>query len=398
MLMKGIFALIRKLSSERGCIKFSYQNLESKILRNIHLWTWSRPAAKTEDLQMHHRTTKSPPRAMRSNKSLQGVEHANFTKELLQDERTLMMSTKTNCFKKYTDTKTQRQRPTFAMHSKEKTVLSRQWRFVTYVGLSSVESQREEYHSTVTHTSGYSDRQLHRGLRHASKGLHQGAWRWLTDAFGERFSVSGIIGKTAMSLVFSFSWPTEETPRLSKGEKVIKCNIENFVTMDADTTQKAVPSIEFSTAKGNLERKQEVEDTMLDLFQRCTQGLQERDASSQIPTLCFPTKRKPQCVHSLSERLQLWGLWGDTNNTSQVQNNTEKRVDLIGFFLQNSETWSRQITQFWTWKSSRDADTQRSNRARWFHEWDSEWSDEDEKRHRKRCRFYKDFFFRHRCF
>ena len=43
--------------------------------------------------------------------------------------------------------------------------------------------------------------------------------------------------------------------------------------MDADTTQKAVPTIEFSTAKGNFERKQAVEDTMLDLLQPFTQGL-----------------------------------------------------------------------------------------------------------------------------
>ena len=249
---------------------------------------------------MHHRTTKSPQMAMRSNKSLQGIDFSNFTKELLQDERTLRMSTKTNCFKNYTDTKTQRQRPTFTIHSKEKLYpvdCGSSLHMWDYLMLNHKEKN-----------TGYSDRQWHRGLRHASKGLHQGAWRWLMDAFGERFSVSGIIGKIAMNLVFSFSWPTEETPRLSKGEKVIKCNIDNFVTMVAVTKQKAAPSIEFSTAKGNLEREQEVEDTMLDLLQPCTQGLQERDASSQTPTLRFPNKRKPQCVHSLSERLQLWGL------------------------------------------------------------------------------------------
>ena len=37
--------------------------------------------------------------------------------------------------------------------------------------------------------------------------------------------------------------------------------------MVAMTKQKAVPSNELSQAKGNLEREQEVEDTMLDLFQ-----------------------------------------------------------------------------------------------------------------------------------
>ena len=122
-----------------------------------------------------------------------------------------------------------------------------------------------------------------------------------------------------------------------------ECNLVNFVPMVAVTTQTAVPSIEFSTAKGNLERKQEVEDFMLDLSQQFTEGLEERDSPSSTPTggddpkhevveelsldqklpsvvtdaggdtlakdteskkryQRFPTKRKPQCVHSLSER------------------------------------------------------------------------------------------------
>ena len=37
--------------------------------------------------------------------------------------------------------------------------------------------------------------------------------------------------------------------------------------MVAVSNQKAAPSIEFSTAKGNYVREQEVEDTMLDLLQ-----------------------------------------------------------------------------------------------------------------------------------
>ena len=43
--------------------------------------------------------------------------------------------------------------------------------------------------------------------------------------------------------------------------------------MVAVTKEKAVPSIEFSTAKGNLEREQEVEETMLDLLKSFTEGL-----------------------------------------------------------------------------------------------------------------------------
>ena len=42
--------------------------------------------------------------------------------------------------------------------------------------------------------------------------------------------------------------------------------------------------MEFSTAKGNLEREQEVEDTMLELLQPFSQGSEERYASSSSPT------------------------------------------------------------------------------------------------------------------
>ena len=54
--------------------------------------------------------------------------------------------------------------------------------------------------------------------------------------------------------------------------------------MVAVTKQKGVPSIEFSTAEGNLEREKEAEDTMLDLLQPLKTGTQERDASSSTPT------------------------------------------------------------------------------------------------------------------
>ena len=52
-----------------------------------------------------------------------------------------------------------------------------------------------------------------------------------------------------------------ESPRMSKGKRVIECNIEHFVPMVAVTKQKA-------------------EDTMLDLIQPLAEGLEERYASS----------------------------------------------------------------------------------------------------------------------
>ena len=43
----------------------------------------------------------------------------------------------------------------------------------------------------------------------------------------------------------------------------------------------------------------------------------------------FPNKRKPQCVHSLSERPQLWGLEEDKTTRARCRMKTMKRVDGI---------------------------------------------------------------------
>ena len=83
-------------------------------------------------------------------------------------------------------------------------------------------------------------------------------------------------GTLCNELGYSYSWPSGETPRLSKGKKVIECSMENFVLVVAVTKQKAVPSSEISSAKGNFEREQEVEDTMLDQLKPFTEVLIEQ--------------------------------------------------------------------------------------------------------------------------
>ena len=72
------------------------------------------------------------------------------------------------------------------------------------------------------------------------------------------------LGGFCNELGCSYSWPSGEAPRLSKGKKVIECSIENFVPVVAVTKLKAVPSIEFSSAKRNFEREEEVDGTMLE--------------------------------------------------------------------------------------------------------------------------------------
>ena len=46
---------------------------------------------------------------------------------------------------------------------------------------------------------------------------------------------------------------------------MIECSIEDFVPVSSYQTRKAVLSIEFSSARGNFELEQEVDDTMLNL-------------------------------------------------------------------------------------------------------------------------------------
>ena len=111
------------------------------------------------------------------------------------------------------------------------------------------------------------------------------------------------VGKLYNEFGYSFSWPSDETPRLSKGKNVIECSIENFVSVVAVIKQKALPSMKSSTGKANLEREQEVERTMLDLLQPFTEGLEVRDASSSVPKASYDSKREVFEEQSITENL-----------------------------------------------------------------------------------------------
>ena len=102
----------------------------------------------------------------------------------------------------------------------------------------------------------------------------------------------------ATSLGFSSSWPSGETPRLSKGKRVVACSIENSVPGGvAVTHQRVVPCIEFSSAKGNFDREKELEDTMLDLLAPFTDGLKEDVACPSTPNA------RGDPVHVIEEQL-----------------------------------------------------------------------------------------------
>ena len=129
--------------------------------------------------------------------------------------------------------------------SQWKDVNSRQWRFVD--GLSFLNHQERDF-STVHQILGISDRQCHCRLRHASEGLHQGIWRWSVGAVASVLSLVRLCNEFG----YSYSWPSGEPPRLSKGKNVIECSIENFVPVVAVTKQKALPSFGFIDSQGTF--------------------------------------------------------------------------------------------------------------------------------------------------
>ena len=67
---------------------------ESKIQGHCNRRTWSWPAARTEDLPMHHRTIKHVQSGMTSKKSYQGTEHTHLTRSVSRGKHITNMATK----------------------------------------------------------------------------------------------------------------------------------------------------------------------------------------------------------------------------------------------------------------------------------------------------------------
>ena len=116
----------------------------------------------------------------------------------------------------------------------------------------------------------------------------------------EKFSPSVLsLERPCNEFGYSFSWASGGTPRLSKGETVIECRIEKFILMVAVTE-----SIEFSTAKGNLERERtRIRGQQMDLFYPSTEGFQDRDASSSTRTARSHLENEVVEEQSLCEKL-----------------------------------------------------------------------------------------------
>ena len=232
---------------------------------------------------MHHRATKDVQSEKRSEKNLHGTEHTSFTKSSSRKD-TARMFTQTNFFSSFVLTKANTATG-LTIHCKESVYIVDSGASLHMMGLCFLNHKEKK---TTRLSSNILDIQTANGIvvsdTQAKIYIKElDAYLWIHLAKDSSSVLS--LGRLCFQFGHSYSWPTEATPRLSKGDKVIESHTENFVTMFAMIEQKAVPSIEFSTAKRNLERENEVEDTMLDLLQPFTEGIQERDAFFQLRQL-----------------------------------------------------------------------------------------------------------------
>ena len=116
------------------------------------------------------------------------------------------------------------------------------------MGFSSLSHKVKKTIRQTSTNSGYSDSQWRCGLRHASKGLHQGAWRLSMGTFGGIFTVSAIVGKTMQSAWLFLFVADRRNSQIVKRQESDRMLHRKLRPVVAVTKPKDVPSIEFSSA------------------------------------------------------------------------------------------------------------------------------------------------------
>ena len=113
------------------------------------------------------------------------------------------------------------------------------------------------------------------------------------DTLCGRITVSAIVGVDyTTSLVILARGRQEKLQDYPKVRKRSNAASETFVSIVAHTTPKAVPSIEFQTSKGYLEREEVVKDTMSDLSKKnCKNEMHLPRLRKLEATLCMKTKK-----------------------------------------------------------------------------------------------------------
>ena len=162
-----------------------------------------------------------------------------------------MCTEKKNFHRSYVPTKAKNTANVLAIHSKERVYTVNSGASLFLMGLSSSINTEKKTVQTV------SDKQAKACIKELGAYL-------FVHLVDDSLSVL-LLGRLCIELCDAFSWTSGETPRLSKGEKMIACCIENFVPVVAVTKQEAVPPIQFLSVKGIFKREKEVKDTMLDL-------------------------------------------------------------------------------------------------------------------------------------
>ena len=290
MPMKGILALRRTLPSgkDKHEILPSEFGESKKWETHFHLWMESKRVGKPNDLQMHRRMTKGLQSGMRSKKRLPDNRHTNITKRSSRWKDPTEMFT-VQISSEVTLPEIRRIPRTSWRDIPRKGCTS--WTValccIWWDNLLCMKKRRRLF-----------DRQAKFWIFRPPMALWSQIRKQRTLVEDSPSVLS--LGRLCNELGYSCSWPSGETRRLSKGKKVIGCNIENFDPVVAVTKQKTLPSIEFSLVKGNFERENEVEDTMLDLLKPFTEGLEEDDASSSTPN----AGRDPK--QTLKEKTSWW--------------------------------------------------------------------------------------------
>ena len=153
------------------------------------------------------------------------------------------MSTITNFSRNYVPTKAKNTATGIVTHSKGRVYKVDSGASLHMMGLSSLNHNEKK---TIRRSRTILDIQTASGVvvSDAQAKVYikeRGAYLWI-HLVKDSPSVL-LMGRLCNELGCSYSWPSEETPRLSKGEKVIECSIDNFVPVTAVTKQEAVPSI-----------------------------------------------------------------------------------------------------------------------------------------------------------
>ena len=223
MPMRGILALKKQTSirKEKHQILTSEFEEKQKSRTNFHLWTWSRPAAEREHLQMHRRMIEGLQSGMKSKKSFRGRKHTNFTKASSR-QRTRQRCQQNKILQMLRPSKGEENLTGFAIHSKDMVSWSTvALQCIWWDSLLWLIMRRRLFDSEAKFwifrppMALWSQTRKQRSTSRRLALIHLHIWwKMLRKCYCWES-----MGRFYNLLVLSYSWPTRETPSISKGKK-----------------------------------------------------------------------------------------------------------------------------------------------------------------------------------